>query len=256
MARAAGRRLMSLERKRKKEGGRAVKPAEYIVLIVGAAVVIVAAVLAARLFKEETTSFSTTAPLYQYYGYQKQEYKGESRISVEEDGALTLENGGETTPLDGTPLYYSNQNRIVLLCDMLYMPSAGAPAYVYCLGEAFLRNEQAYIVNSGGEIAVDGGFLFNGKDLYIFLEPVTLTIGGETAELSPLSYAFVQYDRDAQYFEKDSEQDFFLQTGDGVPVSAAFADGRVIDLNTDMLYGPQGDWQLLINTPSAAKPLM
>ncbi len=246
---------MNSQRKNSKKS-RAVKPAEYVIMIAAAVAVIVVAVVVARMFRDESTSFSTDASLYQYYGFEKQEYTGESRIAVDEDGILTLTNGETQTQLDGTPLYYSNQSRMILLCDMVYMPTSGAPAYVYLLGEAFMRNESAYIVNSGGEIAVDGGFLYNGKDLYVFLEPVTLTIGDETVELSALSYAFVQYNRDAQYFDRESATDFSATTGEGMNVTAEFADGRKIDLNTDTLYDAEGNWQLLINTPSSAKPLM
>ena len=48
-------------------------------------------------------------------------------------------------------------------------------------------------------------FLYDGLDLYFFIEPVTLTINEEKIELSPFSYIIAKYNNSISYYDKKTD---------------------------------------------------
>ena len=50
-------------------------------------------------------------------------------------------------------------------------------------------------------------FLFDGGDLYFFLDEVTLKIGDSEIKLSPMSYVVAKYNNSISYYDKKNDTD-------------------------------------------------
>lgn len=117
---------------------------------------------------------------------------------------------------DSTPIYYQEQDIIILPKDMsVVMPTLSCAEY--------LSKEYSYITykNNIYNLTTDKYnkqlnhyFLYDGANLYFFIEPVTLTINDEKIELSPLSYVIAVYNNSISYYDKKTDNFKIIETTD------------------------------------------
>ena len=79
-------------------------------------------------------------------------------------------------------------------------------------------------------------FLYDGKDLYFFIEKVTLKVNNDSVELSPYSYVIARYNNYISYYDKASDTYKTIDVGNsGITVENEFykilVDKDIIDYN-------------------------
>ena len=151
---------------------------------------------------------------YQWYSGQKVEYKGQLTFTRKE-GLTELRATDRKVTLDSTPVYYADENNKVIF------PEDMAIVYPNNNGMMYRINHFADITEEDGNIyletnlatktnktKLEKAFLYDGQDLYFFLERTTITVNGTNYEVSPLSYVIVRYKQSVEIYnyEKDEYQ--------------------------------------------------
>ena len=76
---------------------------------------------------------------------------------------------------------------------------------VNCNIETKTRNDLYYLNQKDINKTFDHIFYYDGKDLYFFVDNVTIEVGDKTINLSPMSYLNCSYQNLLEYYDKDSD---------------------------------------------------
>ena len=95
-------------------------------------------------------------------------------------------------------------------------------------------------------------FLYDGEDLYFFLDKTKIIVNGTTYEVSPLSYVIVRYKQNVEIYnyEKDEYQIIDIS---GVQDARVEADTYTINMSVDSIQTEKSE-QLLIRSLSYLQP--
>lgn len=240
------------------QGSRRGIPMKTVTMIeVGGAVVLVALLMLMYvLYNDGLSAFKPKEVTYQYFGAQKIEYSGNANFR-NQDGVKVTDEGAVGDVLD-TPLINDSEESLTLTCDMLLK----APGDIDGLRRITTFTK---VTDSAGRITFErngkfaqsyGGFLHDGEDVYIFLEPVKLIVGNNTYELSPLSYAKVLYNQRVEFFNSSTKEGTSIGLS-GTNVYAEFnsaLDSYTLDLGRDV-YISKGKEELLFSVVKDVNPI-
>lgn len=180
---------------------------------------------------------------YQYFIGRKFEYQGGLKLTRKNDiTELTFQD--TQVQLDSTPVYYADiENKVLFPEDMaLVFPSQNGLMYkIDHFSNLFFETETTYLEKEG-RTALKNAFLFDGQDLYFFLEKTTLKVGEEQYELSPLSYVICSYQDTIEIYQK--EQDKYTILENKSKEVLASTSEYTINLNTDSIQ--MGEQQQLL----------
>ena len=195
---------------------------------------------------------------YQWYSGQKVEYKGELTFTRKE-GLTELKATDRKVTLDSTPVYYSDENGKVIF------PEDMAVVYPNNNGMMYRVNHFADISEENGEIyletnlatttnktRLEKAFLYDGQDLYFFLERTSITVNGTTYEVSPLSYAIVRYKQSVEIYNYEKDEYQVIDTTETQDAKVV-TDTYTINMSVDSLQTAEKE-QLLIKGLSYLQP--
>ena len=102
-----------------------------------------------------------------------------------------------------------------------------------------------YRIKDGStSVVVPGGIIYDGKDTYLFLEPVELTVDEETIKLPALSMIHAEFANLIEiypYGYEPSKMDLYTDSD----VKVSFSDGRTLMPLTDRVLLENQGWQLM-----------
>ena len=143
---------------------------------------------------------------YQYFYGKKYEYNGvvtTNRHNV----IVDFKTSDYDIKFDSTPIYYQKRNQVIFPKDMsVVMPTLNCAEY--------LSSGYSYLEVVKGSYNLDTTnyhdklghyFLYDGTDLYFFLDEVNLKIGSNEIKLSPMSYVVAKYGKEISYYDKKSD---------------------------------------------------
>lgn len=187
---------------------------------------------------------------YQWYSGQRVEYKGELTFTRKE-GLTELKATDRKVTLDSTPVYYADENGKVIF------PEDMAVVYPNNNGMMYRINHFADITEENGEIyletnlatktnktKLEKAFLYDGQDLYFFLERTNITVNGTTYEVSPLSYAIVRYKQSVEIYNYEKDEYQVIDTTETQDAKVV-TDTYTINMSVDSLQTAEKE-QLLI----------
>lgn len=189
---------------------------------------------------------NTTAPLtmkddgFQISAGRRMALKTGTQLLVKEEGT-TFRGADEQQVLNTSPIYYVSGDAIILPYDMIY---------VNARNKTFWRAERFKAVRvAENEVLYekqrlnDRGFLYDGRNTYVFLEEMVLTINGKTQSVGALSciqlYSSDTYTLYDTHSRKIQAERLYQDA-----VEAAGKDYR-IDLANDILYDKEQERTLL-----------
>ena len=236
-------------RKKKKFGMR------EVLMIVIPAVAAVVAVIIASAFVQRASRQTTGQTGHQYYMDVSNEVKGGTVIKKSDDGTTFIESGEHEMQLTDLPIYYDDKTAFMITEDMVYYDPRGGE---YLRADHFteiFRNEYGEVTARFGGLTknVNAGFLYNGKDMYIFLEPITLLVEDYTVELPALSYIEATYGEALVVFNYETKTSEVF--GASREAEADTGDYKVQLFNDTMLLA-NGQRRLLFNAPDQLDPLI
>ncbi len=181
---------------------------------------------------------------YQYFAGQKFSYEGGLKIS-RKNGISELIFKDTKVELDSTPIYYEDiENKVLFPEDMaiVFPNQAGIMYKINRFSNIIFNTETAYLEGNDENKVLNHAFLFDGQDLYFFLEKTNLNINGQEYELSPLSYVICNEDS-LEIYQKEEDKYKIIEMKPEEII--AYTVDYKINLNTDSIQGKEKE-QLLI----------
>lgn len=108
-------------------------------------------------------------------------------------------------------------------------------------GQIYLETNSATKTN---KTKLEKAFLYDGQDLYFFLERTSITVNGTTYEVSPLSYAIVRYKQSVEIYNYEKDEYQVIDTTEAQDAKVV-TDTYTINMSVDSLQTAEKE-QLLI----------
>jgi hypothetical protein len=229
---------------------RVFKPGRPLFIVaIAAGVLIVTAIVVFFVLQIGTVTFSE--PVYRYENGVRFDYEGTTRLRREDD-TFFLRNAGTESTIPGTPLYFEDSARLFVPGQMMYVD----PANMRPLGRTgyntFVQRtaQGTYVAEvNGSDVELTEGFLFDGQNTYVFLEPMTVMWGDKKIEVEPYSCAIVLYGLHVELYPAGGGSAEIIVEQNDFDVSAVAKGKYTIDLSKDILRTEEGDL-LLFSQPS------
>ena len=209
-------------------------------------VILIALFLYGREYRNNRYAYEKEQDVYQYFSKNKIEYK--ATISRNrKDVVLDIKSKDFNVSLDSTPIYIKDSDKVIFPKDRQYAVNA--------LTEIYKKNDLYYLNQKGINKSFDYMFLYDGKDLYFFIDTVTLKVGDKEITLSPMSYIDCSYLNLLSYYDKESDTYEIIElnnTNSSVLVETKY---MTIDVSSDeIIY--KDDFTMLINNFSSLPKLV
>ncbi len=147
---------------------------------------------------------------YQYFYGMYQEYGGKIDLIRDKESVQLKLESGKILNLDSTPIYYKDILRKVILPSKMEIvqPSSGTLYKIDEFSNVFQENASMYVkkFNSENGKMLDNVFLYDGEDLYFFVDETIITIGDQEITVSPLSYCIVNYRQNIEIYDYEKNE--------------------------------------------------
>lgn len=237
--------------------GKKKRSIKNIVVLVLPTLVLVLAVLFMLYTARQAGGYRFEADAVQYYANQSFVVPNGSRLSREPNGVTVLRGEQLTRQMNSMPVYYTSKQIVVLPQDMVYFaPREGLCVRLDHFTEVSYQAGGAVSARRGrNEAALQRGFLFDGSNLYLFLEPVTLSFNGYTLELGAMSYVEADFGGDVMVYDHATGE-MMMEAPTG-PVTAQISTGDYsVSLLNDSMTLHDGTKTLLFNRPDQLNGLL
>lgn len=214
------------------------------------ALVVVLAVVLVLKFAQAAGSYTVEGTAYRYYAGQATRVAEGSVLSRTGEGETIMLSGGSQSELTSIPVYFEDRQAILLPQPMIYYAADGANGVrVECFSEIrYADHGGASVVSGGKEIPLSGGFLYDGTDTYLFIEPVTLYFNGYKLELGQLSYLVADYQNSMMVYNRGDGAMMLEPITGGARVETV--NGRyTVELIEDSMTMGDGTRRLLFTRP-------
>ena len=163
----------------------------------------------------QTTSFKKIEKtnVYQFFSEEKTNYV----LEIEKNRKNVITN---ITPIDvnivydSNPIYNKDNENIVILPQKMSVVAPILNCSEYLAKEKSyikLENKQYYLVTKGFNSTLGHYFLYDGTDLYFFIENVTLVVDNKEIKLTPYSYV-VAHNKKLYYYNKKEDSYVSIDT--------------------------------------------
>lgn len=169
-------------------------------------VVLIAVLLYSHEYKNNRYANEDEVEVYQYFSGNKMEYTaiiGRNRKNV----VLSYSNKDFNVSLDSTPVYLKDKDSVIFPKEMsIVFPLDDREYKVNALAEIYMENQLYYLNLRNMNEAIEHAFFYDGKNLYFFIDAVTIMIGDEVIELSPMSYLSCSYLNLLEYYDRENDE--------------------------------------------------
>lgn len=192
----------------------------------------------------------------QYYGGSAVHIEKGTQLRSDSEGTVSIKSGKQNIETT-LPIYLDNSRKVILPVDMLYVsPRIGGCSRVGRFSEVECKENQMITVYREGKKAdTERGFLYDGEDFYLFLEPVTVSFNGYNMDLPALSYVEAVYGEYMMLFNYDTKETF-MELSDGTGTAQPASGDYVISLLGDSMTLNNGNKILLANRPELFDPVV
>lgn len=229
---------------------------KILMIMIPADLVVVVALLVLQ-FARIAGGYTVEGTAYRYYAGNKAQMADGTHLSLQADGTTWMDGAGVEGSLTSLPIYYEDRQTVVIPSSMVYYESGSSLAQrAECFTELnYLENGAVTAVHGGKETSLSRGFLFDGEDTYIFLEPVTLSFDGYEIDLGIMSYVIADYRNNMMIYNR-SDGSMSMEVPDGPATAAAESGNYVLSLYNDSLTLHDGSKVLLFTRPDLLEGLM
>lgn len=192
-----------------------------------------------RTIQEEKFDF------YYYFANQRLDFNGKVTFNSR-DKILSL--SGEGITLLSSPVYYSNTDAMILPSNMeIVQPYKNSPMHnLGTFSKIYYRGNYLYANIENGIGRLYDCFLYDGNDLYVFIDDTTVIIGEDRYELNPMS--FIEVSRDTiEIYNKKTDFYTVLPNTTG---AMAYTNEYSVDLVSDSVTY-NSTYYLLMKKPEA-----
>jgi hypothetical protein len=223
---------------------RAAKRHAAITALIAAAVITAAAVF----YMSRANIFEPKSAFYVYGVGARFEYGADAKLALTKDGVVIRDGNGREYDPEHAPLFFAGEARALLTAPMLAVSGDGRQGSVGAFTEVSLTDGGALIRTEKEEFPRDGGFLFDGGDVYLFLEGGEIIAGEARYRVTPMTFVVAVRGARIEIYTRDAEKGLMLDAKD-VELTARMDGGYGVDLGKDILRADGAD-MLLFTDPS------
>jgi len=175
--------------------------------------IIILIVIGALFYYKLNSQIYEQYQFYQYIGGRKVEYQGTLHLTRKKD-VTELKLNDITMDLDSTPMYYKDEEAKILLPQNMAIVYPKDNSKMYKINHFSNISVNAYRIDlQSGELQkqLKNAFLYDGADLYVFLEETAVNVNGTEYILSPLSYIRVNYKQEVEIYNKQADEYMFFE---------------------------------------------
>lgn len=145
--------------------------------------------------------------LYTYLGEEKVSISGSIRYDYANESAVIENNSNEKIIISSAPLYYSDEQKLILPKNMNYVNFFSAKQVrIPNFTKIYYSNTDYYFSLNEKTEKIYNSFLYDGDDLYLFFNDVVLEYDGFSLKLSPLSYVSYNYNKDLYVYDYSTNE--------------------------------------------------
>ena len=168
-------------------------------------VILIAVLLYTHEYKTNRYVNLKEVEVYQYFASSKIEYTaiiGRNKKNV----ILSYSNKDFDVSLDSTPVYIQDKNAIILPKEMMIVFPLEDKIYkLGALSEIYEENNLYYLNIKNLNKPYDHAFLYDGKNTYLFIDEVNVTVDDLNITLSPMSYLTCSHLNLLEYYNKEND---------------------------------------------------
>jgi len=191
--------------------------------------------------------------VFQYFGSTKTEYDAIITYNLK-NLIVDISSIENKISYDATPIYYVEEDKIIFPKEMIIaFPLRGGSQYkMYDYSIYERKNEENFITTGYDTSKYEHFFLFDGKGIYFFPEPVTLNINDkEYTKLGSMSFIKIVGGNTMTYYDKENDTGNFLEiSGKKITVSS-----ENINVNLSEEYFMSLSSRVLLAEPSYLNPV-
>ncbi len=227
------------------------KKEKIITISVAAALAVAVAVAMVYLVNRDTVTMRGPAQI-SLMG-ETIEVDGKFRLTYREKKMYLTGNEIQDLDLLNAPVYPTKEESLTLSQVMSYTnPETGSLKKVNYFSSVEKNGNICTIKTKGRgarTVDVNGGYLFDGKNTYIFLESMMVTCGERTWRMEPLSSITVVNQNYCSYYDPAARTSEFLEIGTDKVTAANMRETYMLNLSKDLLEPANGKTQMLIPNP-------
>ena len=187
------------------------KLAKIGIIIVAIIIIVIAYKIFDTVVKNNETVDLSGENYYQYFIGIREDYSGDIEIVRTDQYTQLIKEDGQVVYLDSTPIYYTDKlGQVIFPSKMeLVNTQSGTLNALNNFTNLIQESQVMYVKkhNKDNRRSIsNNSFLYDGADLYFFLEDMTITVGSEKYELSPLSYAIVNYGQNIEFYDYEKDE--------------------------------------------------
>lgn len=182
--------------------------------------------------------------LYTYIGTEKIEING--RFILDYDNKISkVELSDKSLLLDSTPLYFKQQQQLILPKNMLNVNyNTGNQTKVPYYTNIKYENSGYYYILNNKKNKVLNSFLYDGKDLYLFLDETEIKNGTTIVTIPAMSYVIYNSNEELYVFDYKNSSVLFYKD---IDEPKAYIKNIVLNLKNDSLESGKYDKILIKN---------
>ena len=228
-----------------------------VLIILVPAVAVTVAVITLLGTVEKASDYQVEAPASQYYADSSFEVAEGSVLSKTDSGSVVAGKDGEKSTVSNLPIYYDDTAKMVLPRDMVYYdPRKCEYGRLNAFTEISLKGSTVTARTEDASTVLSGGFIYDGENLYIFLEPMILKYNSYEIALPALSYVEAEYGGLVMSFDYGAKECFYEAPKGTVSVYPEDNKDYTLSLINDSFVNYAGKKMLLFTRPDLLDPIV
>lgn len=219
----------------------------YIISCVVLAIILIIVYSFLNSAKEEIVTYKTKDGQKIYFYIEQAKYEYSSKITISsENEIIKLTTDGYEHDFDSEPIYYKDKKKLILSNDMSLIFTK--ENYIQKKVNKFtvINYDGSYrLISKNLDYPINDGFLFDGNDMYIFLNETTIKIGDHEIVLSPFSYARYNYNHELLLYNYDDDKIMYFESIDENVLASG--DNYIVNLGIDAIIYKDGQKLLMKN---------
>lgn len=183
--------------------------------------VIVVIVFAFNVRNEVTNYKVKNEKIYMYFGKERFDFKGSFTINTDKN-ITNIKLNGKNANLDYEPIYFADKKEVVFPKTMaiVFPLESGNTKKVTYYAKIKQDNDDIYLTNKiVNNRKLANTFLFDGNDLYFFIENVSVSFGNKKIDISPLSFVIYNSDNELYIYDYSSDK-MYMYTNISNPIAS------------------------------------
>ena len=174
---------------------------------------------------------------YQYFYGMREEYTGEIEVVRHDDTSQLVLEDKRVVHLDSTPIFYKDILGKVLFptkMEVVFTDTGVVnrlDSFTNIIQDSYVMYAKKF--NKDNTKSLNNAFIYDGNDLYFFLEEMTVTVGEKKYEISPLSYVIVNYRQNVEIYNYDKDE-YTIISEDELPKDDIIATNKNKDYKINM----------------------